>query len=274
MIRFDAIRLIGLTTIDFPIIGASAHEPFQITSANGLGPPEMEVLLTETESPGGTFVNRTAHGRQIILRAGLNPDYKTGQTVSDLRYKLYGLLSPRTDPKNQSVILQLLLDNVPQVEISGYVNRIEIVPFNKEPEVQLTMLCLGPYLDAPERTTIPDIPESSSWTIDNVGLAPTGISFEVEFIKETTSFTIEILNSGIMRFYSDFKVGDVLEVSTSQASRFVGLKRSGEYLKYMEVLAPDSDWLFLHGGVHTVQTSDPTYFKWLHFSYRIRHWGI
>lgn len=274
MIKFDAIRLVGLTTIDFPIIGASMSEPFQITSASGLGPPEMEVLLSETHNPGGIFINRIAQGRQIVLRAGLNPDYTSGQTVSDLRYRLYGLLSPRTDPNNQSIKLQLLLDNVPQVEVEGYVNRIEIVPFNKEPEVQITISCLGPYLNAPEDTKLVDIPESSNWTIDNVGLAPTGINFEIEFVQETSAFSIEILNSGIMRFYSAFAVGDRLVVSTSEASRFVGQKRADVFIKYMEVLASDSDWLFLMGGVHTIQTSDPVYFNWIDFGYRIRYWGI
>lgn len=275
MIRFDSIRLIGLTTIDFPIIGGSSREPFQITSASGLGPPELEVLLSETQAPGGIFINRIAQGRQIVLRAGLNPDYKIGQTVSDLRYKLYGLLSPGTNPKNQSINTQLLLDNIPQVEVSGYVSRIEIVPFNKEPEVQITISCLGPYLNSPEYTSIEDIPEDdSNWSINNIGLAPTGVNFEVRFTKETSAFTIQIINSGIMRFYSDFKVDDILVVNTSETNRFVGVKDTNGYKKYMEVLAPDSDWLILHGGVHDIQTSDPSYFTWVRFGYRIRYWGI
>lgn len=274
MIQFDTIRLSGLTNVDLPIFGGSLSEPYQISAADGLGPPELDVLLAETHAPGGIFINRRAQGRQIVIRCGLNPDHTTGETISDLRYALYGLLSPGVNPGNQSIKVILLRDNLPQVETSGYVQRIEIVPFNKEPEVQITITCLGPYLNAPEITEVTSIPETASWTIDNPGLAPTGIAFEVEFTRAESAFTIEVLNANIMRFYGDFVAGDRLTVDTSEASRFVGLWSGGGYTKYMELLAADSTWLTLHGGVHTIQTSDPTGFNWNYFRFRTRHWGI
>lgn len=273
MIKFDTILLSGLNNVSLPIFGSSNTEPFLVTAADGLGPPELNVLLAETHGPGGVFINRRAQGREIVLRCGLNPDYAAGQTVSDLRYILYGLLSPGVDPNDQSVELSLLLDNVPQVNTRGYVKRIEIVPFNKEPEVQITLSCLSPYFNDANRTDL-TIPAANEWTIYNPGLAPTGVSFQVRFDTSATYFAIEILGGSSMRFYENFQTNDELTVNTVEGSRFVGLRRGGTYIKFMELMTENSDWLTLRGGTHTVQTSDHNQFTWMYFNFHSRYWGI
>jgi hypothetical protein len=273
MIQFDTILLSGLTNVELPIFGASANEPFLVSTADGLGPPELNVLLAETHSSGGMFVARRAQGREIVIRCGLNPDYTAGQTISDLRYILYGLLSPGVDGNNQSIDLTLTNDNVPQVTTTGYVKRIEIVPFNKEPQVQITISCLSPYWRNSDITNH-TVPDSNTWTIDNPGLAPTGIEFQVQFGSAQSSFTIEVLGGAAMRFYSSFQSGDQLTVNTNEGSRFVGLYRSGQYIKYMELMSSNSTWLTLYGGVHTIETSDHTAFSWDYFRFYTRHWGI
>lgn len=274
MIYFDAIRLSGLKDIDLPILGAALFEPFQVTMVDGLGPPELDVLLAETHAPGGVYVNRRARGREIVVRIGLNPDYRAGQTISDLRYSLYGLLSPRVSPSDQSITVMLLNGNVPQVQTKGYVSRIEIVPFDKKPQAQITIQCLSPYLSRPNITLMDEIPESSIWTLTNEGLAPTGVQFAVEFVQNTTSFSIEILGGASMAFLGDFQIGDILEVDTNEATRFVGQKRGSSYVAYLELLSPISEWLVLLGGEHTVQTSEPAEFTWSYFQYYTRFWGI
>lgn len=274
MIRFDAIRLSGLTNIELPIFGVKVSDPYLVTSVDGLGPPELEVLLAETHTPGGIYINRRAQGREIVIRCGLNPNYKLGQAVMDLRYLLYGLLSPGVDPHDQSISIILLNANVPVLQTNGYVKRIEIVPFAKKPETQITIACLGPYLNAPEQSYMENIPEESSWTLTNVGLAPTGISFEIEIVKPISNFSIEVSGGNKMVFVTEFLAGDRLVVNTSESDRFVGLKRNGTYIRYLELLTPESEWIMLHGGEHTILTSDPTEFNWITFNYRNRYWGI
>lgn len=274
-IYFDTVRLSGLTDIELPIYGIKPSDPYQVTSIAGLGPPELEVLIAENHAPGGIYINRRAQGREPVIRIGLNPDYKTGQTVADLRYALYGLLSPGVDPRDQSVKLYLVQNNVPRVLTTGYIKRIEIVPFNKNPEVQLTMTCLSPYLEEPEFTILTDlIPASNAWTINNAGLAPTGVAFEIEILTPISIFSISIDNSTKMDFVADFQIGDKLIVNTNEAQRFVGLDRGGNYVSYLGILTADSDWLTLHGGVHTLRTSPISEFTWRKFEYKAQYWGI
>lgn len=274
MIQFDAIRLSGLTDIDLPILGGSLSEPFQIIAADGLGPPELELLLAETHAPGGILVNRRAQGREITIRIGLNQNYNIGQKISDLRYELYGLLSPSVDPQDQSVYVRLLSQNVPVVETQGYVKRIEIVPFDKKPQVQITISCLGPYLSRPDVTVVDYIPHLTSWPLTNHGRAPTGVEFSISFIENTPSFSIGVENGAAMAFLGDFLVGDKLIVDTNEATRFVGQRRGSEYVAYLELLTPESNWLTLFGGSHTIQTSNPDEFTWNYFRYQTRFWGV
>lgn len=275
MIRFDTIRLEGLTNIDLPLYGSSLNEPYLISNADGLGPPELDVLLAETHAPGGIFIARRAQGREISIRCGLNPAYSMGQTVSDLRYALYGLLSPGVNSVMQSIKIILMLRGVPQLFTEGFVKRIEIVPFNKDPEVQITIACLSPYLNAMADVHVTDIPETpDGWSVVNEGLAPTGLKYEVMFTQAATVFNLKIIGSDTMTFYSDFRANDILTVDTNESSRFVGLYRDDTYIRYMELLSAESKWLTLHGGMHYFATSDPAVFEWREFSYRPRYWGI
>lgn len=274
MITFDAVRLSGLTDIDLPILGAAQNEPFQVTNIDGLGPPELDILIAEDHAPGGIFINRRAHGREIVVRMSLNPDYRSGENVGDLRYALYGLLSPGPDPSNQALTFSLMKDGVPVVETQGYVKRFEIVPFDKKPQAQLTIACLGPYLSVPGITTVPYIPQEIQWTITNEGLAPTGIQFDIRFVRDTNTFSIEVVGGKSMYFTGNFLYDDHLIVDTSEASRFVGHQRNGEYLAYLEILSPESDWIILQGGTHTFQTSDPDEIRWEYLTYKTRYWGI
>jgi hypothetical protein len=274
MIYFDAIRLSGLTDIEIPIIGSSVSEPFQVTAIDGLGPPELELLLAETHTPGGIYVNRRAQGREIVILAGLNPNYQLGQTVSDLRYMLYGLLSPGQDIRDVVTVF-LLLDNVPVVKTTGYVKNIEVVPFNKEPQIQITISCLSPYLAALEPKNITNnILGASSWTIDNVGRAPTGISFEAQFVDSAKMFEIWVTDGVKMTFNAHFEIGDVLVVDTNESSRFIGLKKGGVYAQYLEILSNDSQWLYLYGGIHTINIRHQSNISWLKFEYLLQYWGI
>lgn len=278
MIYFNAIRLSGLKDIELPIFGGKQREPYQVTAIDGLGPPELELTLAEIHTSGGVFVDRRANGRVIVIRMSLNPDYSVGQRVSDLRHDLYGLLSPGVDPENQSITFSLLQDNVPVIAVEAYVKGMEIVLFDKKPQVQLTLACLSPYLVNPSTISVNNIPESSTWSLENKGLAPTGIDFGIQFKQATTSFTLGIFSSSTMTFNAPsgdtFRVGDRLYVDTDAAKRFVGLYRNSGYINFMDLLTPESKWLTMYGGVHVFVSSDPVLFDWLYFRYAERYWGV
>lgn len=282
MISFDTVRLSGLYDINLPILGASPIEPYQVTAIDGLGPPELNVTLSDTHTSSGVYVGRRAQGRQIVLLVKLNPDYLGGQTISDLRYKIYGLLSPGLDPLDQSVTFSLLYLNEPVLRTVGYVQKIEIVPFDKEPRAQIVIECLSPYLEKPEMVDLTDsIPDSNFWDFTYDGLAPTGIEFEVSFPNALSIFTIRLddefgNNYAIMDFKGSFAANDHLVVNTNKKSRFVGVRQgpSGPFYKGVSILSSASQWITLRGGTHRIVTNNPSEFDWVYFRYVDRYWGI
>lgn len=276
MLYFDAVRLSGLVDIDLPIIGLKPTDPYQVESIDGLGPPEQDLSLINVTMPGGRFAGRRSQPKQIVALVGLNPDYGSGQSIADLRYDLYGLLSPGVDELDQSIMFYLLWKNEPVAQTKGYIKRIEIVPFDRDPRVQITIDCLGPYLEAPEDTIVVP-PDTTSWQLTNVGRAPTGIQFEIEFVQAVTTFSISVLNGASMNFEGDFQITDRLYVDTNPATRFAGQKRYTtryDYIRYLDIMSADSKWILLHGGEHTIQTSDVNEFNWVDFKYRTRYWGV
>lgn len=282
MIQFDAVRLSGLYDIDLPILGASPVDPYQVSQIDGLGPPELNVTLADTHTSGGVYVGRQAQGRQIVVLAKLNPDYLGGQTISDLRYKVYGLLSPGLDPLDQSVTFKLLRLNEPVLQTKGYIKRVEIVPFDKDPRVQITIECLTPYLEKPEPVDLTDsIPASYFWDFTYEGLAPSGIEFEVFFPSPINIFTIRLDDPlgntyATMDFQGNFVANDRLVVNTNKKSRIVGVKQGefGAFYKGVSILSGASEWITLRGGTHRIVTNNPSEFTWIYFRYVDRYWGI
>lgn len=271
---FDAVRLAGLDIIDLPITRLTPADPFQVNNVSGLGPPELDNSIVEDQDPGGQYLGRTAQAKEIVVLVGLNPDRSTGETIADLRFKLYGLLSPSVNPLKQGVIISLLRNGVPVVEIEGYVKRLEIVPFSKSPQVQITFACLSPYFRDVADTELDPVPSSTTWEIENEGRAPTGLYFRLKFLAGVSSFTLAVQNNATMEFVSEFLIGDELEVNTNPANRFVGLWRTDEWIKKLGILTPESEWAVLHGGTNTISVSNPSDIQWMFFKYRTQYWGV
>src|SRR5689334_2316445 len=96
--KIDTLRLVvGPTTVDLPVVGADPSGPFVLKGADGLGPPDIDVVIADMVQEGGVRQKKRASNRQIVALVGLNPDWSTGITPEDLRTVLYELLTPPFD---------------------------------------------------------------------------------------------------------------------------------------------------------------------------------
>jgi hypothetical protein len=307
MIKFDTIRLVNsipdMTSnalsmiIDLPLYRSKIDNNFKLLSADGLGPTELDLTLMKEHTQYGLLVNRKTRGREIVLNVALNPTYsqKSNVTVGDLRHKLYHLLDVGTITKTPMEV-QLMLDGIVQAKTTGYCKRIEISPFEKKTIAQITISCLSPYFWYPTSFTIHPPEGSSSWQMVNDGLAPTGVSFAIDFKHILSSFDIGITGGGTMTFdtslvgsdtYHKFQVGDRLYVSTTESLRYVRHERRKNsdldwdipsnitHVSGLGLLTSGSEWLTFHGGKHTVRSSvNPSYYNWYYVSFVKRYWGI
>jgi hypothetical protein len=282
------IELYGPPLIELPIIYATPADSYIIRDASGLGPGDIDVLMLDTVNAVSRYQGRKYHGREIVMNIQLNPAYENGETVAGLRETLYSLLMPNY---TESLQIRLLDEDVPgwAVTTRGYVKRFEIVPFSKDPMVQLTITCPEPFFSKSGKVIVP-VSTESYIEVTNTGTAPTGFYFRVYFtapfeyfkIKvEPLAFTGSPLLDLFMRVEGPWDSGDWLEIQTEPGWRRIrgGMASSGSsgMIDLIGKLSADSTWLMLHSGENNffVDPIEPlAALDWQEFSYIQKFWGV
>jgi hypothetical protein len=269
--KFTKIRLNGLSTVDLPIVNALPTDIYILKAADGLGPPEVDVSIANTLNAGGFYQGRRPQPREIVLRIGLNPNYRASQTVADLRASLYGMLTPGV---SDIVQVDIMDGDTQLVYTTGYVKKLEIAPFSPTPEVQLVLACMQQYLLSPTLLYVNPGSEASP-VISNVGNAPAGFEMEVIFTAATTNWALVDANGVGMGFAHAFASGDKLIFNTQPGSRGAWLVANGTSTKtnFIHKVTYDSTWYMLHGGDNIFATSSQN-FNWGNVSYLPQYWGI
>ncbi len=240
--KFNNIRLVGASDVDFPVVNADPVGPFILKSADGLGPPEVDVSIANTVQEGGVYQGRRPQNRQIVLRVGLQPEWDIGQTAEELRTILYGLLTPKY---GKLVKAELRQDNVIVAQAEGHISKFEVSIFTKDPEVQITLDCIHPYLLAsaikyqlPTRTVVSG---QTLLDIENEGTAPSGFWMGITFqASHTTTLTISDGDpSGEwMDISGTWAAGDTLTLDTRPGSRGLWKTLSGSSVRATVKLEP------------------------------------
>lgn len=290
--KWSFLRLSGaaiLGFIDLNKDGALPEDMFVLKGVDGLGPPEIDVSISKKK-----FQARQPRDRQLVVRIGLNPDYVAGDTPSDLRAYLYGMLTG--DASNAQVTTFLMVDAATELfRTEGYVSKIENNPFSKDPEVAVTIECMGPYFhDAFERDALVDgdfgqFDPNPQWP--NRGSAPSGFYLEG---KVTASYDyFEIKNGGYndngsekrMRFNWFDKYGvhavtnSLIQIDTREGQRmarllqYLGAGPTYEVFDLLSAMTSDSVWLQLHNDMNNF-TTNLSSVTWQYAKYTPQHWGI
>jgi len=270
MIKMTKVRLHGLSTIDLPVVGARPSDRYILKTAEGLGPPEVDVSQSRTLHAGDVYQRRRPQSREVVLTVRLNPDHQMSETAADLRAELYGLLTPGY---LDEVKIDILDGDDLQASTAGNVSKLEINPFSAEPEVQITIPCLQAYLHAPNILYV--FPGSAADpSIMNVGTAPTGFRAEILFTAPTNWWGLFNGRGQSMTFYHAFHAGDKLTFDTNPGSRGIWLTRDGATYSILQSLASDSVWHMLYGGNNTFEATSNTGYTWGNVYYTPQYWGI
>lgn len=268
--KFTKIRLVGLYTTELAKENALPSDPYILKGADGLGPPEIDVMLAETVVGDPIYQGSKPQNREPVIRIGLNPDHGVGQTAAEMRTSLYGLLTPGP---TGSITMELVDGDTVVATTPGYAKRLEIAPFSDTPEVQLTMACIRPYLDAPNVLYVTPGGSQSAPELINAGTAPTGFRMEVLLNEAMPGWSIFDAVGKKMEFDYDFVANDKLAFDTRPGSRGVWLTRDLLTSSILHALVSGSSWLNLHGGVNRFTTSSPA-FEWGDVYFRPQYWGV
>lgn len=196
MSRLSSIVLSGpAVSVTLPVASAQPSDQYILTGADGLAPPELDVAIAQSVYKGGIFQGSYPKDREIVLLVGLNPSYASGaKSVAELRSAFYRLVSG-SDAVTVTINIQSgpTGDYVPTtIKTTGYIRRIEAVPFVKNPQVQVTISCPGSFLQALSATNVPYTPTATSAPISFAyeGTAITGFEFDFSLTGSVASSVI------------------------------------------------------------------------------------
>ena len=268
---FTKIRLSGHTSIDLPIVGALPSDKYLLKEASGLGPPEIDVVISETINSSGIYQGARPQRREIVMNIGLNPDFTMGQTVGDLRTVLYGLLT--SGSSNWKIVVDIMDGDTVVMYTTGYVKNLEIVPFSKEPLAQLVISCVDQFFIGVNDVYVePDLLEPH---IENIGTAPTGFRLEVLVDGHFLTWGLTDALGNEMRVLHNTGEADIDKViiDTRPGLRGVWSVTGSVATSILYSLTANSVWLMLHSG-DNVFTPYNTDHDWGTTFYRPQYWGI
>lgn len=266
---YTKIRLDGYAPIDLHKDSASPSDPYTLEGVDGLGPPETDVFIATLTNESRVYRGRRSRNRQIVVRMGLNPDHGIDQTAAELREDVYGLLTPND---TDDVTFALMDDDVVVAQVTGYVSKIEITPFSKDPQVQVTIECDSPYLEAEEEVSISGF-DTDNPDITNPGTVATGFRMEIVFTAGSSGWTItrDVIGDHLT-VLATFLTGDKLIIDTRPNQRGLWLVRAAVTYDLIAGLSADSTWLVLYRGVNGFSTSSGDFNSEL-VNFKPRYWG-
>jgi len=256
-----------------------AQNPYNVKGLTGLDADEITArFYSGSGSLSQRFYNLALQKREIAAKIGLNPQFTSNQTYSDLRDDLYRMIA-----SSRTGLVEVVFKNGTEVvaSISGFVSKLESDLMAQEPDVTITIQCVTTLLTAPDATVV-DMDSIDPHAIDIQDLkstAPHGLTFNVRFVNPQVSFIIsDDAVSPTWAFQVNpvggFLADDILHVSSELNDKQLYLTRGGVRTYLADVLVPGSVWPlmfpnsnpFVMGNVDNLVLVDAEYYA--------TYWGV
>lgn len=212
----------GVLVLTLPLGIPNPEAAYRIVDIQGLGPVKAEIATSRYAAQDGAALHGTRLGmRNIVLKLSYNVLYAANQTVEALRRDLYTYFPPEGE-----VYLRFSNDRYATTEIKGIVESNEPTIFSKDPEVQISILCVDSRFTALAPVVIDSYNDVSiNPSIPGMG----GSGFLLELFVNRTLSKVTLVN-GIhpnIVFEESLIANDVLRISTSRGKKYVDRFRGG-----------------------------------------------
>ncbi len=253
---------------------------YNITDITGLDADEItSKFYGDSTISNESYYELSMRSRDVILKIGLNPNYSTNETVSELRDRLYRFIS-----SSRTGVIQLQFRDGETVvaTVSGFVTKFESLLFTKLPEIQLTITCSDPMLRSPNEVNF-DVSEMDPAAIvitDEESTAPHGFRFAVIFdapmidfsiqdgVDPTWAFEVNLSGSPL----GQFNIGDELHFSSEHNNRYLLLVRDLTVKHLVDRIVPTSVWPILFPNVNNFTCSPGADLDYI--THYPTYWGV
>lgn len=255
--------------------------PYNIIEISGL---DAETIIPRyygsSESSEAKFYNLSVDEREVTFRIGLNPNFTTNQSYSDLRDNLYRVIA-----SSRTGLLQVQFKNGTDVvaAFSGFVTKLQSPHFEKVPEVQLTVKPNDPasaFLRAldPVDVDVTDLDPALTNLNDPYSTAPHGFEFIIEVMNPLILFHMsdpfDPSWSFKVGFGWTFLPGDLIKLSSYPQNKQLIVNRSGANIYMADGIFADSLWPIMFPGDNKFTFEDAGYLNWVSISYYPTYWGV
>lgn len=250
--------------------------PYNAMNVTGLDADEIIPKFYGTDG-ADNFYSLAQKKRDISILAGLNPNFASGQSYSDLRDALYRIIA---SSRTGRVTLQLKDALGVVCEVAGFISKMETGHFEKHQEVQLTISCSEPLFKAPSPTvvTVGGLVPSNTVIQDNLSTAPHGMKFVLDFASNLDFFTIidttDLTWSFTVTPVGGFLAGDSLHFSSELNGKYLYIQRGSTIIHLADVIEQGSIWPIMFPGANQYNFIHATGMTWNAITYYPSYWGV
>ena len=164
------------SAVEMPLepLGRAETDYLKIRNIEGLGPVTAAINTSPLGSmDGDNYVGSAVGARNIVITIKPNPDWATW-TYEGLRQLLYKYFMPK-----KLVRLVFETDEIPPVEIYGYVESNEPKIFSKDGEINVSIICPYPYFTSVSPVIVDGSTADPGTTIEYAGTVETGFQVQI-----------------------------------------------------------------------------------------------
>lgn len=256
-------------------------DPVQIKEIQGLGPVKADITSTPFATGRGELYQGSSTGkRNIVLTLVLNPDW-IDQSMASLRQMLYRYLMTGMWTK-----LRFYSQEIPPVDIEGYVESFEPNMFTQDPEIQVSILCHKPDFVEAYATVIEGVVDDGSveQEFEYSGTVNTGFELRIDRNVENPSYTGSLLVTVISDLKPQLFEVDPVTIDTAKyfkLSTVRTLKRvqnvayaDGELTNLLAAMTPESVWPEITPGTNVISVAAAETGQDWTFAYFNRYGGL
>jgi hypothetical protein len=265
-----------VATFDFE--GPKHRNPYLLKAVDGL---DADQITPQFYGQGlvsnVNFSSLVLEPREVVMRIGLRPNWRVGDTPASLRSNLQ-----RAIASNRKGVVQLRFfdDEVAVGVLEGFITKFNAPVSTKDTDVFITVKCENPLIRSMNVTSqiVADVDLGDTVVInDPVSTAPHGMYMKFTFTGGASEFVItEPGGSPDWSFEINyaFLTGDELYISSDENNKYLYRVRSAVALNLADVLALGSIWPLMFPLENQYVIEDDTVLTLDEWYWYETHWGV
>ena len=262
----------------FDVDGPNHRNPFILKAVDGLDAEQITPkFYGQGLESGINFTALNLEPREVVMRIGLRPQWRKGETPESLRAILQRAIASN---RKGTVQLRMYNDEVVAGVLEGFITKFNAPVSTKDSDVYITVKCENPLIRSMDLTSL-IVAEVDLGDIvivnDPVSTAPHGMYMKYTFTGGASSFVMtEPGGSPDWSFEINyaFLTGDELYISSDENNKYLYRVRSAVTLHLADVLALGSNWPLMFPQENQFVVEDDTVLtldEWYWYEY---HWGV